>query len=131
MLTECYAVVMQCFRTWIPAVLFLSLSFSVFSQETPTFKSQSQLVIVPVSVSDKAGNRIWDLKEEDFILLDNGQKRKVTVEPWGTYESPVSMVVVVETSYLSDAALTKIRKMAALLSNITGDTRRNCSHHRG
>ncbi len=122
MLNECYAVVMQCFRTWIPAVLFFSLSFSAFSQETPTFKSQSQLVIVPVTVTDKKGNRIWDLKEEDFTLLDNGQKRKVTVEPWGTYESHISLVVVVETSFLSDAALTKIRKMASLLTNITGDT---------
>lgn len=119
---ECYAVLMQRFRTWLPAVLFFSLSFGAFSQETPTFKSQSQLVIVPVTVTDKKGNRVWDLKEEDFTLLDNGQKRKVTVEPWGTYESHISLVVVVETSYLSEAALIKIRKMAGLISNITGET---------
>jgi VWFA-related protein len=61
------------------------------------------------------------LKKADFQLLDNGQERKITVEPWGTYESHISLVVVIQTSSLSKAALLKVKKVASLLDNITGE----------
>lgn len=118
---ECYADFMHSFRGPIQCALLFSLCFSAFAQQEPTFKSQSRLVVVPVTVADKSGKRVWDLKTEDFTLLDNGLERKVTVEPWGTYDEKVSLVVVIETSYLSEAALQKIRKMASSLSNITGE----------
>jgi VWFA-related protein len=89
--------------------------------QQPTFKSQSPLVIVPVTVSSKSGERLWGLKESDFQLLDNGRERKVTVEPWGTYQSHVALVVVIQTSTISKAALLKVKKMAAMLDDITGD----------
>ena len=91
---------MRCLRRSISVALFFFLSLPVLAQDT-TFKTQARLVVVPVTVTDKNGQRIWNLKEEDFVLLDNDQPRKVTVEPWGTYESDVSLVVVVETSFLS------------------------------
>ena len=87
----------------------------------PTFKSQSPLVIVPVTVSSKNGERVWGLKDTDFQLLDNGRVRQVTVEPWGTYQSHVALVVVIETSTLSQAALLKVKKMASMLDGITGE----------
>jgi VWFA-related protein len=93
---------------------------AAFAQQ-PTFKSQSPLVIVPVTVSSKSGERVWGLKDGDFQLLDNGRERKVTVEPWGTYQSRVALVVVIETSTLSQAALLKVKKMAAMLDGITGE----------
>jgi len=120
MLAECYAVLMQHLRRRFSTALLFSLCLSSFAQDS-TFKSQTQLVVVPVTVADKNGNRVWDLKESDFVLLDNTHERKITVEPWGTYESRVSLVVVVETSFLSDAALVRIRKMASMLSDITGE----------
>jgi len=61
------------------------------------------------------------LKDGDFLLYDNGQQRKVTVEPWGTYESRISMVVVVETNAISQAAVVKVRKLASLVDNIIGE----------
>ncbi len=123
MSNECYADFMQCLRRWMPVILSFSCisAFAQQPEESPTYKSQTQLVIVPVTVADRAGHRVWDLKAEDFTLLDNGHERKVTVEPWGTYETRVSLVVVVETSYLSESALIKIRKMASSLTNITGE----------
>jgi Ca-activated chloride channel family protein len=85
------------------------------------FKAQSPLVVVPVTVSAKNGERIWGLTNGDFRLLDNGQERKVAVEPWGTYESHVALAVVKETSTLSDAALLKVKKTAGMLDSITGE----------
>jgi hypothetical protein len=89
--------------------------------QQPTFKSQSPLVIVPVTVSSKNGDRLWGLQEGDFQLLDNGRERKVTVEPWGTYQSHVNLAVVIQTSGISKAALLKVKKMAAMLDGIVGE----------
>jgi VWFA-related protein len=102
-------------------VLLLNTVLPVLPQESPTFTTQSRLVIVPVTVADKNGGRIYNLQQSDFVLLDSGKERKITVEPWGTYESRISLVVVIETSFLSEAALVKIRRMASSLSDITGE----------
>ncbi len=105
---------------WSSSALLATLCAHIFAQE-PTFKSQSPLVIVPVTVSSKSGERVWGLKDNDFQLLDNGRETKVTVEPWGTYQSQVALVVVIQTSTISTVALLKVKKMAAMLDGITGD----------
>ncbi len=105
---------------WSRFGLVAALCVNGFAQE-PTFRSQSPLVIVPVTVSSKSGERVWGLKDSDFQLLDNGRERKVTVEPWGTYQSRVALVVVIQTSTISKAALLKVKKMAAMLDDITGE----------
>jgi VWFA-related protein len=103
--------------------LFLGVFCAVcaMAQQQPTFKTQAPLVVVPVTVSTKNGERIFDLKKEDFQLLDNGHEQDVTVETWGTYESHVSLVVVVQTSTLSKAALLKVKKVASMLDTLTGE----------
>src|SRR5438105_1348322 len=60
--------------------LVLSSQFSVltFAQE-PVFKSgSSELVVLPVVVTDKQGRYISDLASERFSIFDNG--RKVPIE---------------------------------------------------
>jgi VWFA-related protein len=89
--------------------------------QEPTFKTQAPLVLVPVTVSTKTGERIWGLQDGDFQLLDNGQERKATVEPWGTYQSHVSLVIVIQTSSLSHSAILKVKKIAGMLDSITGE----------
>lgn len=42
-----------------------------------TFKSATNMVLVPVIVTDKKGNTIGGLKPEDFRLLENGKERKI------------------------------------------------------
>ncbi len=91
------------------------------AQLQPTFRTQAPLVVVPVTVSTKSGERIFDLKKEDFQLLDNGREQNITAETWGTYESHVALVVVVQTSTLSKAALLKVKKVASMLDTITGE----------
>jgi VWFA-related protein len=109
---------MKLLRGWAQFALFIVCSSSA---QEPIFKTQAPLVVVPVSVSAKTGEPIWGLKESDFQLLDNGRERKVTVEPWGTYVSHVSLVVVIQTSALSKAALLKVKKVASMLDSITGE----------
>ena len=42
-----------------------------------TFKAKSELVLVNVSVRDKNGNLVQDLKPEDFTVLEDNKPQKV------------------------------------------------------
>src|ERR1022692_4442785 len=43
-----------------------------------TFKAQSELVLVNISVRDKSGNLVRDLKPEDFTVLEDNKPQKVS-----------------------------------------------------
>ena len=43
-----------------------------------TFKTQSELVLVDVSVRDRNGNLVRDLKPEDFTVLEDNKPQKVS-----------------------------------------------------
>jgi VWFA-related protein len=45
--------------------------------QSPTFRSRSELVLVPVVVRDKHGKHVPNLKAEDFTLLENGKPQKI------------------------------------------------------
>jgi VWFA-related protein len=49
------------------------------SPSTPTFSTNSNLVIVDVTVRDKAGKPIEGLKQDDFTVLEDGKPQKVSV----------------------------------------------------
>ncbi len=107
-------------RGWTKLGLSVASCVLSFAQE-PTFQSQAPLVLAPVTVTSKNGERVWGLQDGDFELLDNGLQRKVTVEPWGTYQTHVALAAVIQTSTISKAALLKVKKMAAMLDSITGE----------
>jgi len=46
-------------------------------QSLPIFRSQTELVLVPVIVTDKKGNSVGGLKADDFKLMENGKQRKI------------------------------------------------------
>jgi len=45
---------------------------------TTTLKSRSELVVVPVVVTDKSGNHVSGLTKEDFTLQENGVEQKIS-----------------------------------------------------
>jgi VWFA-related protein len=47
------------------------------SQSTPTIRAGAKLVIVDITVSDKNGNPLHNLKKEDFTVLENGNPQTV------------------------------------------------------
>jgi VWFA-related protein len=58
------------------ALLFPDLALA--QQAGYTFKAQSELVLVDISVRDKNGNLVRDLKAEDFTVLEDNKPQKVS-----------------------------------------------------
>ncbi len=56
--------------------LFLAIAFA---QDTATFKVQSNLVIVNVSVKDKSGKALTNLKKEDITILEDDKPQTLAV----------------------------------------------------
>ena len=48
-------------------------------QPTPTFRTNTNLVIVNVAVKDKSGKAIENLKKEQFTLLEDGKPQQISV----------------------------------------------------
>ena len=89
--------------------------------QNATFKAKVPLVALPVTVVDKTGKPVDGLSEADFVLLDNGNPRAVHVAPSGVYSSKISLVVVIQTSDISKAALLKVRKTGSMIDGyVTG-----------
>src|SRR5262245_19791250 len=67
------------------------------SPSQPTFKSGStELVVLPVVVTDKQGRFVSDLDRERFTVFDNG--RKMPVALFTSEDAPVTVGLVLDTS---------------------------------
>lgn len=86
-------------------------SAAAVAQPPPVFRTSAQIVVVPVTVTNRKGRRVAGLEAEDFLLSDNGEQRPFTLEDVG---GSVSLLLAVETSESSRSALEKIRKTAPL-----------------
>jgi len=106
--------------------LVLAFAASLAAQE-PRFDVGSRLVLVPVTVNGhQRPIDIDGLEASDFSLFDNGQPQKATVDTMDTGVAPVALVIAVQSSGISAAALEKVRKIAAMIQPlITGD--RGCA----
>ena len=62
----------------VVAVALLRPDMSVAQQTGYTFKAEAELVLVNVSVRDRNGNLVRDLKPEDFIILEDNKPQKVS-----------------------------------------------------
>ena len=103
--------------------LLCSLSVCAAQQTTsPVFRSQTPIVLFPLAVYDKGGQPIEDIADTDIAVLDNNRPKHVQVDLIGTYRTKISLVIVVQTSGISQAALLKIRKTGSLIDGyITGE----------
>jgi VWFA-related protein len=60
-------------------IVFAFACLTVFAQDPVTFKVDRNLVIVNVTVRDKSGKILDNLKQSDFTLLENGKPQPISV----------------------------------------------------
>ena len=77
-------------------LLFSLMAAGFVAQEEPTFRSQTNLVLVPTLVRDSSDHAVYGLQAKDFILEDNGVPQTVHLDE-ETPAEPLSIVVAVLT----------------------------------
>ncbi|HYI94371.1 MAG TPA: VWA domain-containing protein [Bryobacteraceae bacterium] len=109
---------MRCF------VLLIVATF--LPAEDPTFQTQSRLVIVPTVVTDEKGRSINELDSASFIVFDNGRPRRIAVDTLATGVASIALVIAVQSSGISGAALEKVQRIGSMIQPlVTGE--RGCA----
>jgi VWFA-related protein len=87
--------------------------------QASTITVRSNLVIVPALVRTKAGQLVYTLKADDFLLTDNGVEQKLHLEQ-DTGDLPLALVICVETGSSGVDHLTDYRNLGTLLDAMVG-----------
>ncbi|HTS47280.1 MAG TPA: VWA domain-containing protein [Bryobacteraceae bacterium] len=66
------------------------------SQEDPTFRADTRLVILPISVSDKSGKLITDIPQKAFKVYENGAEQPIKI--FRREDVPISLGIIIDNS---------------------------------
>ena len=84
---------------------------------TPTLRTRTTLVQVPVLVTAKTGV-VYTLTVDDFIVTDDGSPQKLSLDE--NTGQPLALVVVVETGGAGGRQLDKYRELGPMIENLVG-----------
>src|SRR5215470_344399 len=79
-------------------------------QQQPSIKIGTNLVTVPVIVTDRYGKFVTGLSRNEFTLREEGAQQKI--EDFSSTEAPFSVALLIDTSRSTQNKLSKIRKAA-------------------
>ena len=87
------------------------------AQEEPTFRTQSNVVLVPALVRNSSGNVVYGLKQDDFVIEDDGVAQAIHLDEAAESE-PVSLVVAVQVGRRADFELPRMHGLGAMLGPV-------------
>ena len=100
----------------------LCASLAANAQDAATIRTNVPLVLLPVTVTDGDGKVIDGLVAEDFAVSDEGVRQTIRMDTSDSVLSPISLVVIVQTSSIAAAALSKVQKVGSMIRPvIAGD----------
>ena len=110
----------------MPTLKILSaglLALTLFAQQEDVpgqvFRATVNVVVAPVTVTDRDGNYVNGLKPSDFRLLDNEKPQDIKVD---ISYIPISLVVAVQANWDMESILPKLRRIGPLFQGlVTGD----------
>jgi VWA domain-containing protein len=79
-------------------------------QELDILKTQTDLVTVPVTATDKGGVAITDLRQEDFAITEDGVPQQIAF--FGKVAAPFHVVLMLDTSSSTRDKLRQIQQAA-------------------
>jgi VWFA-related protein len=80
-----------------------------------TIRTTVPVVQVPTSVTDKSGHFVYGLTASDFLVSDEGRAVPIHVDDPDTVSAPLAVVLLVQTTDISDSALLKIKKVGSMI----------------
>ena len=115
----------------VAVALFLSISCarsynaqtsqqSSTNQQTQAIIVRSNLVLVPVLVKNKAGETIFSLAADDFMLTDDGVPQPVQLESDNDSQA-LALAVIAQTGGLGASHLRDYGHLGAVLDAVIGD----------
>jgi VWFA-related protein len=96
------------------ACLLAAVAVFAPAQEEPTFRTQSNVVLVPALVRNKSGDVVYDLKAGDFIIEDDGVPQTTHLDE-AAEEEPVYLVVAIQCGRRADFELPRMQGLSAML----------------
>ena len=86
---------------------------SIHAQEgsPPEFKTDVTLTLLFATATDRAGNRIWDLDQNNFLVFADGVKQEIRVFERQN-KNPLSIALLIDTSLSTTAELGRERASA-------------------
>jgi VWFA-related protein len=104
--------------SFVTILLLVSLLLYPFergkAQEQPTFRSQSNVVLVPALVTDATGEVVYGLQAKDFIIEDDGVPQTVHLDDTAESE-PVYLVIAVQCGGRANFEFPRIRGLGSML----------------
>ena len=106
------------------ATCFLLMAVNVFAQDVPPpppppvieddeeVRVNTQLVDVPISVTDRDGKPLLDLKQENFSVFEDGKKQEIV--NFFAADEPFEVALLLDTSGSTRAELRLIKRAAQL-----------------
>src|SRR5271154_745742 len=120
-------------RTILSVLLLLSAVRALAPAPTPapkpaddqsyTLKTQSNIVLVPTTVQTKYGDILYTLKQDQFVVEDNGVPQTIHLDQ-DTDSLGLSLVVVVQCSRSAGFEYTKLNGLGTMVDDIAGDAPR-------
>jgi VWFA-related protein len=89
---------------------------TAFAQE-PTFRSQSNVVIVPALVRDVTGHAVYGLHAADFVIEDNGVEQPAQMDE-SVETEPLSLIVAIQTGRRAGREFDRIKGLNSMLAPI-------------
>ena len=84
------------------------------AQEEPTFRTQSNIVLVPALVRDKAGEIVYGLQAKDFVIEDDSVPQTIKLDEAAESE-PVYLVVAIQCGRRADYELPRMQGLGSML----------------
>src|SRR5580692_4252259 len=109
----------------------LLLSTAAAAAQTPstsgdqsyTLRTQSNIVLVPTTVQTKHGDVLYGLKQDQFVVEDNGVPQIAHLDE-DTDSLGLSLVVVVQCSRSAGYEFPKLNGLGTMIDGIAGDAPR-------
>ncbi len=106
-------------RRFLLAIVVCSLLLASASAQLPTFRSQSNVVLVPTLVRNADGDAVYGLKANDFVIEDDGIAQTVHLDQdIDPDREPVSMVIAIQRGRSAAHEFQRMSTLATMLDPI-------------
>jgi VWFA-related protein len=89
------------------------------NQNTPTLRTQSNVVLVPALIRNGKGELIYSLNASDFRVMDDGIEQHLTLDE-DTGSDPLALVVAVESGGGGRGKLGSYRNLTSVIEAVVG-----------